>query len=145
MLPSCIYRILIKKIDYFCSSFIHSFVNQNLFNFNYLSIRKIENRDEPRHEVVVTNEHITMRQRKRTRERKRKKIIFFVFHYFTSTSKSRTRSFVSSVPLRLPTAQTSFVSLARILHTTPPLPPLSSATRFLIKSPVHQRKIQLTM
>lgn len=54
-----------------------------------------------------------------------------------STSKSKTKTLVSSVPLRLPTAQTSLVSLARIRHTTPPAPPLSRATRFLTNSPVN--------
>lgn len=54
-----------------------------------------------------------------------------------STSKSRTNSFVSSVPFRLPTAQTNFDSLARILHTTPPDPPESSATKFRMNSPVR--------
>lgn len=56
---------------------------------------------------------------------------------FVSTSKSRTSSLVSSVPLRLPTAQTSLVSLARIRHTTPPDPPLSNATRLRMNSPVR--------
>jgi hypothetical protein len=45
-------------------------------------------------------------------------IIFFLFFYYEhfkqapSTSKSRTISFVSSVPLREPTAQINFVSFA---------------------------------
>lgn len=56
--------------------------------------------------------------------------------FVDSTSKSKTKSLVSSVPFRLPTAQTSFVSLARILHTTPPDPPESRATKFRINSPV---------
>ena len=57
-------------------------------------------------------------------------------HLFESeTSKSKTRSLVSSVPFLDPTAQTSLVALARILQTTPPLPPLSSATRSRINSP----------
>ena len=38
----------------------------------------------------------------------------------SSASKSSTNSLVSSVPLREPTAHTSLVSEARILHTTPP-------------------------
>ena len=42
---------------------------------------------------------------------------------------------VESVPFLDPTAQTSLVALARILQTTPPLPPLSSATRSRINSP----------
>lgn len=54
-----------------------------------------------------------------------------------SISKSNTKSFVSSVPFLLPTAHTNFVSFARILHTTPPEPPLSNDTRFLINSPVR--------
>ena len=57
------------------------------------------------------------------------------------TSKSRTSSFVSSVPLRLPTAHTSFVLLHRIRHTTPPLLPLSSATRLRRNSPVRKSQI----
>lgn len=56
---------------------------------------------------------------------------------FESTSKSSTKSFVSSVPLRLPTAHTNLVSLPRMRHTTPPEPPLSKATRFLMNSPVR--------
>lgn len=55
-----------------------------------------------------------------------------------STSKSSTRSLVSSVPFRLPTAHTSFVFEALIRHTTPPLPPLSNVTRFRINSPVFK-------
>ena len=57
------------------------------------------------------------------------------------TSKSRTSSFVSSVPLRLPTAHTSFVLLHRIRHTTPPLLPLSNATRLRRNSPVRKSQI----
>lgn len=53
-------------------------------------------------------------------------------------SKSNTNNLVSSVPLRLPTAQTNLVSLARIRHTTPPLPPLSRAIKFLINSPIDE-------
>ena len=59
----------------------------------------------------------------------------------SSTSKSRTSSLVSSVPFLLPTAQTSFVLLQRILHTTPPLPPLSSATKLRRKSPPRRSHI----
>ncbi|KAG8224225.1 hypothetical protein J437_LFUL002681 [Ladona fulva] len=55
--------------------------------------------------------------------------------YLASTSKSSTNNLVSSVPFRLPTAHTSLVSLALILHTTPPLPPLPNATKFLMNSP----------
>ncbi len=58
--------------------------------------------------------------------------------HFMSTSKSSTRSLVSSVPLRLPTAQTSLVLEARMRQTTPPLPPLSSVTRLRINSPVRR-------
>lgn len=86
------------------------------------------------------------------------------FRHAPSTSKSNTINLVSSVPFREPTAQISFVSLALkvvedwgrrkvnklvgrtfsyiaksthlILHTTPPDPPDSSATRFRMKSPV---------
>ena len=54
------------------------------------------------------------------------------------TPKSITSSLVSSVPLRLPTAHTSLVLLQRMRHTTPPLPPLSSATRLRMKSPVRK-------
>ena len=57
------------------------------------------------------------------------------------TSKSSTSSFVSSVPFRLPTAHTSFVLLQRIRHTTPPLLPLSSATRLRRNSPVRRSHI----
>lgn len=53
-----------------------------------------------------------------------------------STSKSRTNNLVSSVPFLLPTAQTNFVSLARILQTTPPDPPESRATKLRMNSPV---------
>lgn len=60
---------------------------------------------------------------------------------YSCTSKSRTRSFVSSVPFLLPTAQTNFFSSHFTLHTTPPLPPLSSFTRSLIKSPVRKSQI----
>ena len=56
--------------------------------------------------------------------------------FCVSTSKSSTSSLVSSVPLRLPTAHTSLVWLARTRHTTPPLPPLSSVTRLRMNSPV---------
>ena len=59
----------------------------------------------------------------------------------SSTSKLRTSSLVSSVPFLLPTAQTSFVLLQRILHTTPPLPPLSSATKLRKKSPPLRSQI----
>lgn len=52
------------------------------------------------------------------------------------TPKSITSSFVSSVPLRLPTAHTSVVSVERIRHTTPPLPRLSNVTRLRTNSPV---------
>ena len=56
-------------------------------------------------------------------------------HLESWTSKSRTKSLVSSVPFRDPTAQTSLVELARILQTTPPLPPLSKATKSRMNSP----------
>jgi hypothetical protein len=55
----------------------------------------------------------------------------------SSTSKSNTNSFVSSVPLRLPTAHTSFVFEHRSLQTTPPEPPESSRTRSRTNSPVR--------
>jgi len=58
-------------------------------------------------------------------------------------SKSNTNNLVSSVPLRLPTAHTNLVSLARIRHTTPPLPPLSKAIKFLINSPINKMKYYL--
>lgn len=54
-----------------------------------------------------------------------------------SASKSSTNNFVSSVPFRLPTAHTNFVSLALIRHTTPPEPPLSNATKLRMNSPVR--------
>ena len=57
------------------------------------------------------------------------------------TSKSSTSSFVSSVPLRLPTAQTSFVFVQRMRHTTPPELPLSSATRLRTNSPLRTSQI----
>ena len=50
-------------------------------------------------------------------------------------SKSRTINLVSSVPFLEPTAQTSLVALARILQTTPPLPPLFRDTRSRMNSP----------
>lgn len=50
-------------------------------------------------------------------------------------------SLVSSVPLRLPTAHTSLVLLQRSRHTTPPLPPLSSDTKFRRNSPVFRSQI----
>ena len=53
-------------------------------------------------------------------------------------SKSSTRSFVSSVPFLDPTAQISLVWLARIRHTTPPLPPEGSATRSRMNSPAKE-------
>ena len=57
--------------------------------------------------------------------------------YFSNgASKSSTRSFVSSVPFLEPTAQTNFVGLALIRHTTPPLPPLFNATKSRMNSPV---------
>lgn len=59
----------------------------------------------------------------------------------SSASKSNTISFVSSVPLRLPTAHTSLVLLQRTRHTTPPLPPLSRATKLRRKSPVRRSQI----
>ena len=59
----------------------------------------------------------------------------------SSTSKSSTMSFVSSVPFRLPTAHTSLVLLALMRHTTPPLPPLSSAIRLRKNSPVRKSQI----
>lgn len=52
-----------------------------------------------------------------------------------STSKSKTKTFVSSVPFRLPTAHTNLVSLARMRHTTPPAPPLSNDTKLRTNSP----------
>ena len=61
--------------------------------------------------------------------------------FLSSTSKSSTMSLVSSVPLRLPTAHTSLVLLQRSRHTTPPLPPLSSDTRFRRNSPVFRSQI----
>ena len=62
-------------------------------------------------------------------------IIDYSFNFSIGASKSRTKSLVSSVPFLEPTAHTSFVGLARILHTTPPLPPLCNATKSRIKSP----------
>ena len=62
--------------------------------------------------------------------------------HLLSMSKSRTRSFVSSVPFRLPTAQTSRVSSARILHSTPPLPPLSRDTKFRMNSPANENMLR---
>lgn len=59
----------------------------------------------------------------------------FGSHFTASVSKSRTNNFVSSVPLRLPTAHTSLVSDARIRQTTPPLPPLLSDTKLRTNSP----------
>ena len=59
----------------------------------------------------------------------------------SSTSKSRTSNLVSSVPLRLPTAHTSFVLLQRMRQTTPPLLPLSRATRLRRNSPVRKSQI----
>lgn len=64
-----------------------------------------------------------------------------LFSRFSSASKSSTRSLVSSVPLRLPTAQTSLVLLHRTRHTTPPLPPLSSVTRLRRNSPDFKSQI----
>ena len=61
-------------------------------------------------------------------------------HLESWTSKSRTKSLVSSVPFRDPTAQTSLVELARILQTTPPLPPLSKATKSRMNSPKNNNK-----
>ena len=61
-------------------------------------------------------------------------------HLESWTSKSRTKSLVSSVPFRDPTAQTSLVEFARILHTTPPLPPLSKATKSRMNSPKNNNK-----
>lgn len=57
----------------------------------------------------------------------------------TSASKSRTSSLVSSVPFLEPTAHTSLVGLDRILHTTPPEPPESRATRSLMNSPEDRK------
>ena len=54
-------------------------------------------------------------------------------------SKSSTRSFVSSVPFLDPTAQISLVWLARIRHTTRPLPPEGSATRSRMNSPAEPK------
>ena len=45
------------------------------------------------------------------------------------------------MPLRLPTAHTSLLLLHRIRHTTPPLPPLSKATRFRRNSPDRRSQI----
>ena len=70
------------------------------------------------------------------------KIEFLEIHLESTASKSSTRSLVSSVPLRDPTAQTNLVALARIRHTTPPLPPLSNATRSRINSPA---KIKISL
>lgn len=58
-----------------------------------------------------------------------------------ATSKSKTNNFVSSVPFRLPTAQTNLVFEHLTRQTTPPLPPLSSDTRFRRKSPVLRSQI----
>ena len=68
-------------------------------------------------------------------------VIFPNPNVWSSASKSSTSSFVSSVPFRLPTAHTSLVLLQRMRHTTPPLPPLSSDTRFRRKSPVRRSQI----
>lgn len=69
-----------------------------------------------------------------SRGREGRELVVTVYHLL-SISKSRTSSLVSSVPLRLPTAHTRRVSSARILQTTPPLPPLSKETKLRINSP----------
>ena len=84
--------------------------------------------------------------------------------HLASASKSKTISFVSSVPFRDPTAHTysrlrsvkknnriswwenrknltSFVGEERILQTTPPEPPDSSATKSRMKSPAQVKCI----
>lgn len=94
---------------------------------------------------------------------KYRQVVYEHFKQAPSTSKSNTINFVSSVPLREPTAQISLVSLDlqryksvfisnknilhvkcdddaityRILHTTPPEPPESSATKLRMNSPVR--------
>ena len=60
-------------------------------------------------------------------------------------SKSRTSNLVSSVPFREPTAHTNLVGLALIRQTTPPLPPLSKATKSRINSPEIQYKELIVM
>ena len=64
-----------------------------------------------------------------------------MYPLLSSTSKSNTISLVSSVPFRLPTAQTSLVFEHRSRQTTPPLPPESSVTKFLRNSPVLRSQI----
>lgn len=67
--------------------------------------------------------------------------IMGILSFFSSTSKSSTRSLVSSVPLRDPTAHTSLVLLVLTRHTTPPLPPLSRVTRLRRNSPDFKSQI----
>lgn len=65
-------------------------------------------------------------------------LFWLPLNFCCSMSKSKTTNLVSSVPFRLPTAQTNLVGEALIRHTTPPLPPLSKATKLRIKSPVFK-------
>ena len=50
-------------------------------------------------------------------------------------SKSRRMSLVSSTPMRLPTAHTSLFLCMLMRQTTPPRPPLSSASKLRMNSP----------
>ena len=53
-------------------------------------------------------------------------------------AKSSKMSLVSSTPIRLPTAHTSMFLLMAMRQTTPPRPPLSSASRLRTNSPVFR-------
>ena len=136
--------IFLYLILFFSSCFSHEFIMNFLkggIGMGFLFVCLKKNNHFVWHDIL---------QNKRARKGRWEVRVFFVIvgekhieiqHHLESwTSKSRTKSLVSSVPFRDPTAQTSLVELARILHTTPPLPPLSKATKSRMNSPKNNNK-----
>ena len=128
--------IFLYLILFFSSCFSHEFIMNFLkggIGMGFLFVCLKKNNHFVWHDIL---------QNKRARKGRRRRLGFFlsskyieIHHLESWTSKSRTKSLVSSVPFRDPTAQTSLVELARIRHTTPPLPPLSRATKSRMNSP----------
>ena len=125
---------------FFSSCFSHEFIMNFLkggIGMGFLFVCLKKNNHFVWHDIL---------QNKRTRKGRRRLGFFLsskyieIHHLESWTSKSRTKSLVSSVPFRDPTAQTSLVELARILQTTPPLPPLSKATKSRMNSPEKNNK-----
>ena len=134
--------------DYIIFSYFHNFVSKWPKTKN----EKLDERKNYEQKLFkkISQCHSLLLVDKKTVAAKQQKIgginLTTEIHLFESeTSKSKTRSLVSSVPFLDPTAQTSLVALARILQTTPPLPPLSSATRSRINSPEKIMNKQLVI